>query len=145
MTVNVYLEPYIVDTLTMFGEFDEVVERVVTAYCQGDFEPATVARVNHCKHYIVDINSEDYELLVQAYGATSPRASLRRILHGFVDNEMYDALGWTPVSTNGLTDADKTKLSCYLSRAIHILQQRCIDTKVLEEYCDKQQIRIIRK
>jgi hypothetical protein len=59
------------------------------------------------RYHQINIREPDYISLLETYGVKSSRISLRRLLYWFVENEIYDELGWEPVEE--FTDCKKTK------------------------------------
>ena len=96
MRLSVYLHTYVTDTLRMFGDLNDVVDRIL---CEVDVEdkPECPDR-NGANRYNIDVINEEYLALIELHGNRSKNISLRRLLYWFVDNEIYNDLGWTPVS-----------------------------------------------
>lgn len=97
MTVTIYLEERITDILNCYGSLNDVVNRILEAGARGEFEvmdkPTCPPKKNGA-HYAVDITEPTYLGLYEIYGSKSSRISLRRLLYWFVDNEIYNDLGW---------------------------------------------------
>ena len=96
MRMSVYLHDEICAVLKCFGTLDEVVNKILDTASAGEFEvenkPQVVER-SGAKRYNVDVQNEDY-LQLYRIRRNSPSISLRRLLYWFVENEMYDYLGW---------------------------------------------------
>lgn len=100
MKLSIQLHPYIVDTLKMYGELDDVVNKILDASEEGHFDvsgkPDCEDRQG-CSRYEVRIRNETYLSMLKVHGVRSKNISLRRLIYWFVDNEMYDQLEWEPV------------------------------------------------
>ena len=100
MTLTVYLETRIIDILNCYGSLDDVVNRILEAGTRGEIDlmdKPTCPPKQNGQHYAVDITEPNYLELYNLYGAKSSRISLRRLLYWFVDNEIYNDLGWEGV------------------------------------------------
>lgn len=101
MIVNIYLHQDIAHTLMCFGnDMSEVVNKILEAGEDGlieltDHDPCPDK--TNCLHYRVNIFNENYLLLYEQFGHSSNKISLRRLLYWFVENEIYDELGWKPI------------------------------------------------
>lgn len=97
MTLSVYLSSEIHDVLSCFGTLDEVVDKILVAGSQGIIDimqkpPAPEKKGG--RYYNVNIKNEEYFSLVETYGTKSSKISIRRLLYWFVENEVYNDLGW---------------------------------------------------
>lgn len=110
MRVSVYLHDEIKSILCCYGNLDDVINRVLDAGSTGEFDimnkPQIPAREG-AGRYDVDIVNEEYLELLNAYPRNSVKISLRRLLYWFVENEMYEILGWEPI--NEYTDRNDLK------------------------------------
>lgn len=101
MIQSVYLHKYVVDTLCLFGDLSEVVNRILQEGADGNIElidrPPCTNRDGASRYNIV-INQPDYIDMLQYYPVNSPKLSIRRILYWFVDFDVYEDLGWKPVN-----------------------------------------------
>ena len=101
MIQSVYLHKYVVDTLCLFGDLSEVVNRILQEGADGNIE---LIDRPPCKNregagrYNITINQPDYIDMLQYYPVNSPKLSIRRILYWFVDFAVYDDLGWKTVN-----------------------------------------------
>ena len=97
IVLSVYLHEYVVNTLKMYGELDDVVNNVLDESDAGNFDitdkPECQSR-DGAGRYNITITNENYIKLLTAYGVKNKRISLRRLLYWFVDNEIYCDLGW---------------------------------------------------
>lgn len=96
MKMSVYLHNEICSVLKCFGSLDEVTNKILDAASSGEFDvenkPKVIER-SGARRYDVDVQNEDY-LELYAIRRNSPSISLRRLLYWFVENEMYEYLGW---------------------------------------------------
>ena len=100
MTIGVYLHSYIADTLRCYGNLSDVVDRILAEGANGAFELTDLQKCesrDNVSRYNIEVTNPDYLQLVYIYGVNSSKISLRRILYWFVENEMYEQLGWTPI------------------------------------------------
>lgn len=97
MEFSIYLHKPIAEVLMCYGELSDVVNRILEASEEGLFDiidrPRCPAR-DGATRYIIDVTSEYYLSMLENFPINSPRISLRRILYWFVENEMYNELGW---------------------------------------------------
>lgn len=132
----------------MFGDLDDVIGRMIvdldTAGYSWTDKPMCPGRQG-ASRYNVTIDNPDYESLVGRYPANSPNTSLRRLVYWFVDNEIYDELGWeptrryrTPMTKRGVTSLEKSVE--YLERATLYINEKtltdCITTirSIIKDY-----------
>ena len=97
MIVSIYLHKYVVDTLQLFGNLNETINKILQAGADGDIEildrPPCINR-DGASRYNIDITQQDYLELLECYPTNSPRISIRRIIYWFVDFAIYEQLGW---------------------------------------------------
>lgn len=112
MVLSVYLHKDRADVLKTFGTLDEVVNRILDACDEGAFDiegkPECEPR-DGAARYNIKITNESYINMLQSFGVKSKRISLRRLLYWFVDNEVYDELGWETV--NEYVDSSSIKIN----------------------------------
>jgi hypothetical protein len=96
--ISVYLHKDRADILKMFGDnLSDVVNKVLDEYDAGNIDIEDIPECENrqgASRYDVTVTNETYLTMLKTYGPKSKRISLRRILYWFVDNEMYDVLGW---------------------------------------------------
>lgn len=124
MKLSVYLHSDRVDVLKTFGNLNDVVDRILKAYDEGfiDIEDRPVCEPRDgAGRYDIEIYNENYLQMLQLYGVKSKRISLRRILYWFVDNEIYNDLGWEPI--NDYIDKVDAKINKQVERVISELDK----------------------
>ena len=98
MLISVYLEPYVVDIIRCYGEPSDVINRMLDGAFSGDYDvfdkPSAGPRTQEAYRIEVDVTNENYIELMNSFPVNSPRTSLRRFVHWFIDNEMPEQLGW---------------------------------------------------
>ena len=97
MMLSVYLSNDVHDILSCYGPLDDVVNKILKAGSQGIIDIMNKPSAPEKKggtNYQVNIEDTDYIALVDTYGPKSSRISLRRLLYWFVENEVYEELGW---------------------------------------------------
>ena len=118
MIQSVYLHKYVVDTLCLFGNLSEVVNRILQEGADGNIElidrPPCTNRDGASRYNIV-INQPDYLDMLQYCPVNSPKLSIRRILYWFVDFAVYDDLGWK--QTNAYEDKELKRLLKHIDTA----------------------------
>lgn len=125
MKYSLYLHREIVDTLRMFGNLGDVVNKIVDAGMDGYYDvinkPPCPPR-DGASRYIIDIYNEDYLQIMRSYPANSPISSPSRLIYWFVENQMYDELGWKPTSTykNRRKEAILNALDISLKKLINV-------------------------
>ena len=140
MKVSIYLHKEIYNTLKMFGDLNDVINKVLEAGAQGNFDvtdkPNSIDRIG-AKRFNVTITEPDYLGLLEIYPINSSKISLRRLLYWFVENEIYNELGWEPVD-NYVDDIKEqiTKKINNISSDVIKLKTK-IRLKLDEEYCEK--------
>ena len=130
MIQSIYLHKEIANTLRCFGPLDEVVNRVLAAGAQGHFDvmdrPPCPGRETALR-YNIDITEPTYLAILQQYGPHSPRVSIRRLLYWFVEQQVYEELGWT--ITRRYTDEHREMAIRKTTQAIDAMERAC-------KYCD---------
>ena len=110
MIVSIYLHKQIAETLKCYGNLTEVMDRILTHCEQGDIDlmdkPKTPPR-NTASRYDIDVTNEYYLDMLTSFPPNSTRISLRRLLYWFVENEMFDVLGWEPVNEYKSSDKER--------------------------------------
>lgn len=98
MLVKLYLDEQTAIVLRMFGTINDVVNRIIDEGMAGKFDmfdkPVAPPR-DDCSRYEVHINNEDYIQMMANYPEKSSKVSLRRLVTWFIDNAVYEELGWT--------------------------------------------------
>lgn len=100
MKVSVYLHEEIRAVLCCYGTLDEAINKVLDAGSQGEFDLMNKPQIpvrDGARRFDVDIKNEEYLELLRLYPHNSTKVSLRRLLYWFVENEMYEMLGWEQV------------------------------------------------
>lgn len=124
MKISLYLHRDRADVLSTFGNLSDVINRILDAADEGliDIEdrPACEPR-DGAARFDVEITNDNYLQLLQAYGIKSKRISLRRIVYWFVDNEVYNDLGWEP--TNDYVDSFNKRLNKLVNNVISELMK----------------------
>ena len=118
MIQSVYLHKYVVDTLCLFGDLSEVVNRILQEGADGNIElldRPQCANRNGAGRYNINIYQPDYIDLLQSYAVNSPKLSIRRILYWFVDFSVYEDLGWKQV--NAYEDKELKRLLKHIDTA----------------------------
>lgn len=102
MKQSLYLHNDVTDILkTYCGTIENAVDKILTAYDEGliDIEDKPKCRSREgANRFNVNITNETYLNMVEIYGIKSKRISIRRLLYWFVENEIYDELGWEIVT-----------------------------------------------
>lgn len=97
MTLSVYLSHDVHQILLCYGSLDDVVNKILDAGTQGlidIMEKPSAPEKRGGTYYKVNIKNQDYISLIETYSSKSSIISLRRLLYWFVDNEIYEELGW---------------------------------------------------
>ena len=125
MLISLYIEQYALDIIRCYGEPEDVVNRMLDE-ADGELfdvfdKPSPGPRENAVR-IVVDVTNEDYLALMATMPINSPRISLRRFVHWFVDNEMFDQLGWQPSARYKQRERDRVrKTLASLSKQINDL------------------------
>ena len=111
MNMSIYLHPYIVDTLKMFGNLSDVINRIINDMGEerGYIDYPQCTSRDGASRYEINVTNEDYLSMYNKYGPQSPRASLRRMIYYFVDNEIYSELGWEQINEYNDRDTEYLK------------------------------------
>ena len=102
MTINIHLHKEIADSLRCFGDLSTVVNKILQAGALGVIDimdKDACPDKEGCEHCRIEVTEPNYLELYKMYGPKNRRISLRRLLYWFVENEIYDELGWRPVNT----------------------------------------------
>lgn len=111
MLMSVYLHPPIANLLRCFGDLDTVVNKILQ---EGEAGNIQLENLEPCQdrvgasRYDINITNEYYLALLDTYPQNSAKISLRRILYSFVENEIYEELGWS--ATHEYIDTKRKKL-----------------------------------
>lgn len=115
MIISVYLHDEIAKTLQCFGNLSDVINDILTAGENGEFEitdkPACPSK-DGAKRYRINVTNNYYLQLYHLHGSTSYVVSLRRLLYWFVETMVYDQLNWKPINQydeKRLTQLNKIK------------------------------------
>lgn len=143
MKISIYLHNYITDVIKTFGTIEEVVNRILDAADEGliELEDRPVCEPREgASRYDVEVTNENYLQLLQVYGVKSKRISLRRLIYWFIDNEVYNDLGWEPVNEyiDKIDAAINKKIDKIVSDIDNLIMfmyhsAKCTDTSILEE------------
>ena len=119
MVKTIYLHEYVIQILETFGKIDEVINKIVDIAMSGqlDIESAPVAPPQKdCTQCFIDIKNIEYLRLLDIRGHRNNRLSLRRLIYQFVDEEIYNTLGWA--TENYVPDSSTSKFRTQLARSI---------------------------
>lgn len=110
MEYNIYVHRYIRDILSQFGDINTVVNHIVDEGMRGKFniyalDKAPPRTTGDMCQYTITILNKEYNELVMTHGNRSSTVSLRRIIYHFVDNELYEELGWDVTDPQPKLDA----------------------------------------
>lgn len=111
MIVNVYLERRVRDVLKCYGNLNDVTNNILQLGAEGIInvmDKPTAPPKKDGQQYAIDVTEENYIGLMAIYGPKSSRISLRRLLYWFVDNEIYNEIGWEGVESYTDSDTDKS-------------------------------------
>lgn len=136
MKVNLYLHKEIVQILKLFGDLTDVINKIVNEYidsCDLSSLPQAPEKTDATK-YVIDIDNETYSALVESYGPTSSKCSIRRLIYYFVEGEMYS--GWPIVSEY------KDERIEYVSKRVKELKYIC---KRIKSKCESDELDITQK
>lgn len=123
MTINIHLHKEIADSLRCFGDLSTVVNRILQAGANGlidIMDKDACPDKEGCEHCRIEITEPNYLELYTTYGPKNRRISLRRLLYWFVENEIYDELGWQTVNTE-IVDKQAILLKKKLNSAVTAL------------------------
>ena len=134
MILSVYLHKDRADVLRTFGSLDEVVDRILSACDEGEFDienkPECEPR-DGASRYNIKITNESYIDMLKNFGVKCKRISLRRLLYWFVDNEIYADLGWETV--NDYIDSDSIKTNAIIDKLQDGLDKLMLNVKSFEQ------------
>lgn len=99
MRIKIRINKITYDTLCRFGDIDSVVNNVLSSGIDVMRKPTAIIDANDCVYRYVNVTDQDYLDLLNQFGMHSNIVSLSRLLEWFVDNEIYEQLGWQ-VKTN---------------------------------------------
>ena len=97
MLMSIYLHEEIYAILCCYGKLDDVVNKVLEEGMSGSFDIMNCPKLpprTGARRFEVDVTNEEYIELLNLYPHNSTKISLRRLLYWFVENEMYEVLGW---------------------------------------------------
>ena len=94
----IYLSYPVIDVLKCLGpSLDDVVNKILAYGEQGLFDienkPPVGTKIGG-KHCTVNITNQHYLDLIATVGEKNNTISLRRLLHWFVEEEIYEECGW---------------------------------------------------
>lgn len=123
MLTSIYLHRPVAETLLLFGDtLEDSINRILDVCAEGRIDlmdkPACPDRTGAMR-YNIDIKNAYYLDLYNYYPVNSSKISLRRLLYWFVDNEIYNELGWR--AERKLDQRDLKRDINNLSRADSIL------------------------
>lgn len=110
MIINVYLDHRIRDMLKCYGSLNDVTNKILELGAEGVIsvmDKPTPPPKKDGQQYAINVIEENYIGLVNIYGVKSSRISLRRLLYWFVDNEIFNEVGWEGEQNYVDTDTDK--------------------------------------
>jgi len=102
MKQTVYLSYPVIEILTCLGpSLNDVVNKILAYGEQGLFDlenkPPVGTRTGG-KHCTINVTNQHYIDLVATLGEKNNNISLRRLLHWFVEEEIYEECGWEVTS-----------------------------------------------
>lgn len=110
MKQTVYLSYPVIDVLKCLGpSLDDVVNQILAYGEQGLFDienKPPVGEKSDGKRCTINITNQHYIDMVATLGEKNNNISLRRLLHWFVEEEIYEECGWEVTSN---TDTDDVK------------------------------------
>lgn len=102
MKQTVYLSYPVIEVLTCLGpSLDDVVNKILAYGEQGLFdleEKPPVGAKTGGKYCTINITNQHYIDMVATLGLKNNTISLRRLLHWFVEEEIYEECGWGATS-----------------------------------------------
>lgn len=136
MKQSIYLHKPIVAILRCYGSLDDVVNKILQSAADGQFDvtnkPAAPNRTG-AGRYDIEITEPNYLELLNIYGPFSSTISLRRLLYWFVENEIYNELGWEQVTE--YEDKRVKLFNTKLSNALNEMEKA--KSYALNEYKDE--------
>lgn len=134
MKFSIYLHQAIAETLMCYGDLSEVVNRILEESENGEFDiidrPRCPAR-DGASRYDIEITSEYYINMLSSFPINSPRISLRRLIYWFVEQEMYEVLGWEV--TREYHNKKKEAMLKKLSNIISDFEKLCLSFNTEEK------------
>ena len=134
MKQSVYLHNYVTDVLLTFGDLNDVINKILDASDEGHFDitdkPSCESREG-ASRYNVNITNQTFIQMIKMYGEKNKSLSLRRLLYWFVDNEIYNDLGWEPI--RDYIDKDDKIFNCILDDLLSTLDKLWFKCKEREE------------
>lgn len=124
MKLSIYLHSDIVDVLKTYGKLDDVVNSMLDAADEGEFE---IENKPECRpregagRYDVNVTNATYLSLLNTYGVKSKAISLRRLIYWFVENEIFNEIGWETV--NDFVDRDTLKWNKQIDKVLNELER----------------------
>ena len=98
MKLSIYLHDEIYNILRCFGQLDDVVDKMLKAWENGEIDISCKQPCpgrDNAKRYDIEIRNRTYLAILSEEGPNSFRYSLRRALYWFVEEEIYNELRWT--------------------------------------------------
>lgn len=150
MKQSIYLHRPIIDTLRCYGEPSDVINKILEEAAVGKFDlmnkPPCPGR-DGAGRYDIDITEPNYLELLEMYSPLSPKISIRRLIYWFVENEMYNELGWKQNHSfvdnslrimknkisNALSELQRAKRYCRNNREQNVILSICEEIKKLQE------------
>lgn len=134
MKLSIYLHKDRVDILRTFGDnLSDVINKILDESDNGAFDiedkPECESRAGACR-YDIRITNENYVNMLKSFGVKSKRISLRRLVYWFVDNEIYNDIGWE--ATNTYLDTDSIRFNKKLDNIISDLTSLSITSTDFE-------------
>ena len=134
MKLSIYLHKDRVDILRTFGDsLSDVINKILDESDNGAFDiedkPECESRTGACR-YDIRITNENYINMLKSFGVKSKRISLRRLVYWFVDNEIYNDIGWDAV--NNYLDTNSIRFNKKLDNIISDLTNLSITSTDFE-------------
>lgn len=151
MKLSIYLHSSIVDVLKCYGDLDDVVNKILEQGAAGVFDvmnkPPCPGR-DGAGRYEIDIVEPTYLEMLETYSPFSSKISLRRLLYWFVENEIYEELGWEQTRAyesrndillskkvaNALSELEIAKRYSHNRHVLQLLCTECENIKKIQEY-----------
>lgn len=146
MILSVYLHKTLYLALTRFGTLDEVINRILDEGTNGKIDimnkPICPPKKDGSLYQIKIVN-KDYISLYETMGR-SAKISLRRLLYWFVDNEIYNLLGWKVKSIDDFQQnvEKNTEIIGNLHKSISLLNTACL---LMNDECKNKVKNIIKE
>lgn len=124
MKLSIYLHKDIADRLKCFGKLNDVVNSILKECESGNIDwynkPLCPPREGAAR-YNIEITNLAYLKELTQYPINSPVISLRRLLYWFVENEVFNDLGW--IQLHEYVDSNTKYLEKSVSNAVNALQR----------------------